>query len=118
MLKRQNWRTRRAIIEGGAIRFTPVLLTAVATILGLVPLAIGFNINFVSLFNELNPRIFFGGDSAIFWEPLAWAVIFGLSFSTFLTLVIVPSMYFIQYVWTLKFRRWRHHRKIRAMQSA
>lgn len=117
ILKRQGYRTRRAIIEGGAVRLTPVLLTAASAILGLVPLAIGFNIDFVSLFNELDPKIFFGGESVTFWGPLAWAIIFGLSFSSFLTLVVVPSMYFLQYVWKLRYKRWRHHVKVRRMQS-
>ena len=74
---------------------TPVLLTATATILGLIPLAVGLNIDFVKLFTEFNPHIFFGGDSVAFWGPLAWTMIFGLGFATFLTLVLVPSMYLI-----------------------
>jgi multidrug efflux pump len=67
----------------------------VATILGLLPLAVGFNIDFVSFFRTLNPHIFFGGDSVVFWGPLSWTIIFGLIFSFFLTLVMVPSMYII-----------------------
>ncbi|MCF8304079.1 MAG: efflux RND transporter permease subunit, partial [Bacteroidales bacterium] len=85
----------KAIVQGGATRLTPVILTAASTILGLLPLAIGMNIDFVSLFTELEPNIFFGGDSAAFWKPLAWTIIFGLAFATFLTLVVVPSMYSI-----------------------
>jgi multidrug efflux pump len=65
--------------------------------LGLVPLAVGMNINFVTMFTELNPQIYFGGDSAIFWGPLSWTIIFGLSFATFLTLIFVPAMYLIDY---------------------
>lgn len=84
-----------AIIEGGKTRMTPVLLTATATILGLVPLAVGLNIDFVKLFTELNPHIFFGGDSVAFWGPLSWTMIFGLSFATFLTLILVPVMYLL-----------------------
>lgn len=117
ILKRQGYRTRKAIIEGGAVRLTPVLLTAVSTILGLIPLAIGLNIDFVSLFNEFDPKLFFGGESVSFWGPLAWAIIFGLSFSSFLTLVVVPAMYFIQYAWKLKYQRWRHRANVRRMQS-
>ena len=86
---------REAIIEAGATRLTPVLLTATACILGLVPLAVGMNINFITMFTELDPQFFIGGFSAVFWGSLAYTIIFGLSFSTFLTLVMVPAMYHI-----------------------
>ncbi|MCF8308854.1 MAG: efflux RND transporter permease subunit [Bacteroidales bacterium] len=86
---------QKAIIQGGATRLTPVILTAASTILGLLPLAVGMNIDFVSLFTDLAPNIYFGGDSAAFWNPLAWTIIFGLAFATFLTLVVVPAMYSI-----------------------
>lgn len=82
-----------AIVEAGRVRMTPVLLTATATILGMIPLAIGFNIDFVTLFTELDPKIYFGGDSVAFWGPLAWTIVFGLSFATFITLIVVPVMY-------------------------
>jgi len=94
-LRGRGMRTREAAIMAGKIRIIPVLLTAVATILGLLPLAVGFNINFVSFFQHLNPHIFFGGDSVVFWGPLSWTIIFGLVFAFFLTLVMVPSMYLI-----------------------
>jgi multidrug efflux pump subunit AcrB len=84
-----------AIIEAGRTRMTPVLLTASATILGLIPLAVGLNIDFARLFTELNPHIFMGGDSVAFWGPLSWTMIFGLSFATFLTLILVPAMYLL-----------------------
>ena len=94
-LRSRGMRTREAAIQAGKIRIIPVLLTAVATILGLLPLAVGFNIDFVSLFQRLQPHIFFGGDSVVFWGPLSWTIIFGLMFSFFLTLMMVPSMYLI-----------------------
>ncbi|MBU6325619.1 MAG: efflux RND transporter permease subunit, partial [Bacteroidetes bacterium] len=86
---------RQAIIEAGRTRMTPVLLTASATILGLIPLAVGLNIDFAKLFTDLNPHIFMGGDSVAFWGPLSWTMIFGLSFATFLTLILVPAMYLL-----------------------
>ncbi len=84
-----------AIVEAGRTRMTPVLLTATAAILGLIPLAVGLNIDFETLFTHLNPHIFFGGDSVVFWGPLSWTMIFGLSFATVLTLLLVPAMYLI-----------------------
>lgn len=95
VLLAQGWKLRRAIIEGGAIRFNPVILTAGATILGLIPLAVGLNINFWELINLRNPQIHIGSDSVAFWGPLAWSIVFGLGFSTFLTLVVVPCMYYL-----------------------
>ncbi len=94
-LRGRGVKTREAAIQAGRIRIIPVMLTAIATILGLLPLAVGFNINFVSFFQHLNPHIFFGGDSVVFWGPLSWTIIFGLIFAFFLTLVMVPSMYLI-----------------------
>lgn len=96
VLRREGKDLREAIIEGGAIRFNPVILTAASTILGLVPLAIGLNIDFWALINLQDPHVHIGSDSVAFWGPLAWAIIFGLGFSTFLTLVLVPCFYYIQ----------------------
>jgi multidrug efflux pump subunit AcrB len=75
---------------------TPVLLTAMAATLGLIPLAVGFNIDFVTLFTNFNPHIFFGGDNVAFWGPLSWTMIFGIIFGTFLTLFIVPVLYLMR----------------------
>ena len=94
-LRNRGVKTREAAIQAGKIRIIPVLLTALATMLGLLPLAVGFNINFLSFFQHLNPHIFFGGDSVVFWGPLSWTIIFGLIFAFFLTLIMVPSMYLI-----------------------
>lgn len=94
-LRSRGYELKAAIVEAGGVRLTPVLLTASAAILGLVPLALGVSLDFVTLFTELNPHFFLGGESAVFWGILAWTIIFGLSFSTVLTLVIVPCLYYI-----------------------
>jgi multidrug efflux pump subunit AcrB len=95
LLISQGMELKEAVIEAAKTRMTPVLLTAMAATLGLVPLAVGLNIDFVTLFTELNPHIFFGGDNVAFWGPLSWTMIFGLIFGTFLTLVLVPAMYLL-----------------------
>lgn len=84
-----------SIIESGKTRLRPVLLTAITTVLGLIPLAIGMNINFGTLLTEFDPQFYVGGDNAAFWGPMAWTVIFGLTFATVITLVIVPVMYLL-----------------------
>jgi multidrug efflux pump subunit AcrB len=94
-LRSRGIKTKEAVVQAGKTRIIPVMLTALAAILGFIPIAIGFNINFVTLFSELNPHIFFGGDNVAFWKPLSWTLIFGLIFAFFMTLFIVPGMYLI-----------------------
>jgi len=115
--KKEGLRTRRAIIEGGKTRITPVILTATATMLGLVPLAVGMNIDFTTMFTELNPHIYFGGDNVAFWGPLAWSIIFGLSFATFLTLMFVPALYELDYTIKLKMARRKNQKLINKLNK-
>ncbi len=105
VLKARGNSYREAIVGAGKTRITPVVLTATATMLGLVPLAVGFNINFVTLFSELNPHIWVGGDNVSFWGPLSWTIIFGLSFATFLTLIFVPALLLIDARASVGYRR-------------
>lgn len=94
-----------AVVDGGATRMTPVILTATAAILALIPLAIGLNLDFATLFSEFDPRFYVGGDNVAFWGPLAWTMIFGLVMATFLTLLVVPTMYILGYKTRAWFRR-------------
>ncbi len=96
------------IIEAGQTRLRPVLLTAITTILGLLPMAIGLNINFKNLVTKFDPQIYFGGDNSLFWGPMAWTVIFGLSFATFLTLIVVPVMYLTGNKIKVNFLEWKN----------
>lgn len=98
------------VIQGGKARLRPVILTAITTVLGLIPLAIGLNVDFFSLFSSFDPKIYMGGDNVIFWGPLAWTVIFGLIIATFLTLIIVPVLFTIVY----RMKHWFYSRKQKA----
>ncbi|MFY9310550.1 MAG: efflux RND transporter permease subunit [Bacteroidia bacterium] len=95
MARKEGMSLYAATLEAGRTRMTPVILTATAAILGLIPLAVGLNIDFQALFATGNPHIYLGGDSVVFWGPLSWTMIFGLAFATFLTLLLVPAMYLI-----------------------
>ncbi|MGL2965188.1 efflux RND transporter permease subunit [Flavobacterium sp. XGLA_31] len=86
---------KEVIIESGKSRLRPVLLTALTAVLGLIPLAIGLNFDFFGLITDLNPHLYMGGDNVIFWSPLAWTIIFGLTYATVLTLVMVPVMFYL-----------------------
>jgi multidrug efflux pump subunit AcrB len=86
---------KEVIIQSGKSRLRPVLLTALTAILGLIPLAIGLNFDFFSLVTNLNPHVYIGGDNVVFWSPLAWTIIFGLTYATVLTLVMVPVMFYL-----------------------
>ena len=106
LLIEQGMEVKEAVIEAGRTRMTPVLLTATATMLGLIPLAVGLNMDFTTLFTEFNPHIYFGGDNVAFWGPLSWTMIFGLAFATFLTLILVPCMYLLGDINSKKIKGW------------
>ncbi len=87
VLRRKGLSRREAVVTAGLRRFRPVTLTAITTILGLIPLTFGFGFDIYSL------SFTGGGESAEFWKSMGIAVIFGLAFATVLTLIIVPVMY-------------------------
>jgi multidrug efflux pump subunit AcrB len=98
---------KECVIRGGQTRLRPVLLTAITTILGLITLAVGLNINFATLLKDFDPQFYFGGDMVAFWGPMSWTVIFGLTFATFMTLIIVPCMYHITYLMRIRMQAWK-----------
>ena len=95
MLRAQGMNLHDAIVLAGRTRLNPVILTATAATLGLIPLAVGLNVDFYELFNSGHPHFFLGGESVVFWGPLAWTIIFGLTFATLITLLVVPVMYLL-----------------------
>lgn len=106
---------KEAIISGGQTRLRPVLLTAITTILGLIPMATGMNLDFYSLISDLDPKIYFGGDNAMFFGPMSVAIIYGLTFATFLTLIVVPVMYYLLFrtkLWFYRVSGWQLREKI------
>jgi multidrug efflux pump len=103
--QRNGVKTREAIVNGSSTRFTPIILTAGTTVLGLLPMAVAMNINFASFFSTFDPQIFFGGDTGSFWGPLSWTIIFGLGFSTIVTLIVVPAMYYVYWTASIRIRR-------------
>lgn len=104
---------RTAIVQAGKTRLRPVLLTAITTVLGLIPLAVGINIDFTSLLTEYNANFYIGGDNTMFFGPMSWTIIFGLTFATFLTLVIIPVMYLLFY----QFKLWLYRMANAKMRS-
>jgi multidrug efflux pump subunit AcrB len=93
-LRRAGRERIEAVVEAGKTRFRPVILTAITTILGLIPLTTGFSIDFGRLIaRDFERAVVIGGESSQWWGPMGVAVIWGLAVATFLTLIVVPVMY-------------------------
>jgi multidrug efflux pump subunit AcrB len=107
LMLKQGMSPYEAVVESGRTRMTPVILTASAAILGLIPLAVGLNMDFATLFAEGNPHIYFGGDNAALWGPLAWTMIYGLAFATVLTLIVLPVLMLL----ALRMKAWIRNRR-------
>ena len=102
-----------SIVKAGKARLRPVLLTAITTILGLIPLAIGLNINFFTLASDFDADIYMGGDNVVFWGPLAWTVIYGLLIATFLTLIVVPILFYL----SVRLKMWMHKDRVASKET-
>jgi multidrug efflux pump len=96
LLRKDGMELYDSLMTAGTVRFRPVMLTAITTILGLTPMAIGVSFDFRSLTLQV------GGEMAVWWGPMAVAVIFGLAVATLLTLIVVPVLYSISETFSIR----------------